>query len=401
MIRIAFVIDHLKVGGAQRHLVEVVRGLDRRVYAPEMWTAAAQPGDLAPVFERLGAPVRSFGIRSTMLHTRTLGAVSRVALELRRRDVQVVHGYLFEGNFLAALVGRRGRRPVTLVSKRSLDRYGRPDRRAAAWLSNRLADRVLVNATAVREIVVDHEWCRSDKIDLIPNGVDLPVRARGASRSSPDARGDGPLVGMVGRLGWKKGYEHALEAFALLRDRVPGLRVDIVGDGSLRAEIESRIETLGLGDTVQLLGQRSDVPACLERFDCFVLSSIIEGMPNALLEAMAMSLPVVTTSAGGSAEVVEDGVSGLVVPPANPAALADAVGRLLADPALASRLAQAAERRVREHYSLDAMIRSMDGLYRRELARAGIHVPTPSAGANPLRETAEPEAVSGGATPVS
>jgi L-malate glycosyltransferase len=400
MIRIAYVIDHLKVGGAQRHLVEVVRGLDRRIYAPEMWTAAAQPGDLAPVFERLGAPVRSFGIRSTMLHSRTLGAVSRVALELRRRDVQVVHGYLFEGNFLAAMVGRRARRPVTLISKRSLDRYGRPDRRAAAWLSNRLADRVLVNATAVREIVVDHEWCREDKIDLIPNGVDLPVRTRG-SRSLPDERGDGPLVGMVGRLGWKKGYEHALDAFALLRDRVPGLRVDIVGDGDLRAELEARIERLGLGDTVRLLGQRSDVPACLERFDCFVLSSIIEGMPNALLEAMAMGLPVVTTSAGGSAEVVEDGVSGLVVPPANPAALADAVGRILGDSSLATRFAHAAEHRVREHYSLDAMLRSFDGLYRRELARAGIHVPTPQNGSPSARESALPEAASGGANPVS
>jgi glycosyltransferase involved in cell wall biosynthesis len=401
MIRIAYVIDHLKVGGAQRHLVEVVRGLDRRVYAPEMWTAAEQPGDLAPVFERLGAPVRSFGIRSTMLHTRTLGAVSRVALELRRRDVQVVHGYLFEGNFLAALVGRRARRPVTLVAKRSLDRYGRPDRRAAAWLSNRLADRVLVNATAVRDVVVDHEWCRADKIDLIPNGVELPTRVRSASRAAPDARGDGPLVGMVGRLGWKKGYEHALEAFALLRERFPGLRVDIVGEGDLRSELEGRIGRLGLDDTVQLLGQRSDVPAQLERFDCFALSSVIEGMPNALLEAMAMGLPVVTTSAGGSAEVVEDGVSGLVVPPANPAALAEAVGRILGDRALATRFGEAAERRVRDHYSLEAMLRLMDALYRRELARAGIPVPTPTAGSSPVRHGPEAEAASGGAAPVS
>jgi L-malate glycosyltransferase len=396
MIRIAYVIDHLKVGGAQRHLVEVVRGLDRRVYAPEMWTASARVGDLAPLFERLGAPVRSFGIRSTMLHTRTLGAVNAVAREFRRRDVHVVHGYLFEGNFLAALVGRRARRPVTLVSKRSLDRYGRIDRRAAAWLSNRLADRVLVNADAVRDIVVDHEWCDPAKIDVIPNGVDLPTRV-GAPRS-PDPRGDGPLVGMVGRLGWKKGYEFALEAFAALRGRIPNLRVDIVGDGDLRGEIEQRIERLGLGDTVRLLGQRSDVPACLERFDCFVLSSVIEGMPNALLEAMSMRLPVVTTSAGGSAEVVEDGVSGLVVPPRDATALAAAIGRVLTDGALAARLGAAAETRVREHYGLGAMLRSLDQVYRRELSRAGVRVPSPAPDSHPDPDVAAAEALSGAAT---
>jgi glycosyltransferase involved in cell wall biosynthesis len=339
-----------------------------------MWTSSAQVGDLAPVFERLGAPVRSFGIRSTMLHSRTLAAVSTVARELRRRDVHVVHGYLFEGNFLAALVGRRARRPVTLVSKRSLDRYGRPDRRAAAWLSNRLADRVLVNAAAVRDIVIHHEWCAPEKIDLIPNGVDLPTRT-GTARP-PDPRGDGPLVGMVGRLGWKKGYEFALQAFAVLRERIPSLRVDIVGDGDLRGELERRIDELGLRGTVQLLGQRSDVPACLERFDCFVLSSVIEGMPNALLEAMSMRLPVVTTSAGGSAEVVEDGISGLVVPPRDASALADAIGRVLADRDLAARLGRAAERRVRDHYGLPAMLRSLDQVYRRELARAGVRVPS-------------------------
>jgi len=376
MIRIAYVIDHLKVGGAQRHLVEVVRGLDRRIYAPELWTASSQTGDLAPVFERLGAPVRSFGIRSTMLHTRTLAAVNTVAREFRRRDIHVVHGYLFEGNFLAALVGRRARRPVTLVSKRSLDRYGRLDHRAAAWLSNRLADRVLVNATAVRDIVVEHEWCPLEKIDLIPNGVDLPTRS-GKARP-PDPRGDGPLVGMVGRLGWKKGYEFALDAFAALRERIPGLRVDIIGDGNLRGELERRIAELRLGNTVRLLGQQSDVATFLERFDCFVLSSVIEGMPNALLEAMAMRLPAVTTSAGGSAEVVEDGVSGLLVPPRDAAALADAIGRVLTDGKLAERLGAAAERRVRDYYGLGAMLRSLDQVYRRELARAGVRVPTPA-----------------------
>jgi glycosyltransferase involved in cell wall biosynthesis len=377
VIRIAFMIDHLRVGGAQRHLLEVVGGLDRTRYSVEMWTATTEPGDLAPAFERAGAPVYSFGIDATMLSPKTLVAAGRAARELRARGVQILHGYLFEGNILAALVGTIGRFPVTLVSKRSLDRYRRLDRRLAAWLSNKLASRVLVNATAVGDLVAEHEWCPRERITLIPNGVGLPPVVRGdrsarAARSGPPS--DSPLVGMVGRLSWKKGYEFALAAAAMVRAEVPGVRFEIVGDGPLRGDLERATVRAGLESAVRFLGQRSDVPALMSRFDCYVLSSIIEGMPNALLEAMALGRPVVTTSAGGSAEVVVDGDSGIVVPPRDAGALADGILRVLRDAELAARLGQAAEERVRRHFSREAMLASLDELYRSELHRSG-HLP--------------------------
>jgi glycosyltransferase involved in cell wall biosynthesis len=383
--RVAYVVDHLQIGGAQSHLLQLVRGLDRAAWQPEIWTATSSPGDLAPVFEQEGIPVRSFGIDETLVSPRTLSAAARVARDLRAREVAIVHGYLFEGNLLAALAGKMGRRPVTLVSKRSLDRYDRLDRRLAAALSNRLADRVTVNATAVRDLVADHEWCPASKMVLIPNGVALPQRTGttpgGAERTAPR----GPVVGMVGRLGWKKGYPHALHAAAIVRAAVPGVRFDVVGDGDQRSELEGLARSLGLEGTVRFLGKRRDVADLMAGFDCYVLSSVIEGMPNALLEAMALGRPVVTTSAGGSAEVVVDGESGLVVPPADPQALADAVVRILRDPALAGRLGEAAERRVRSAFDLSAMLGSIERLYRDELARAGVPAPPSEAGLRPAR----------------
>lgn len=375
MIRVAYVVDHLQIGGAQSHLLQVVRGLDRSTWAPEMWTATSRPGDLAPVFEQEGVPVRSFGIDETLVSPRTLVAAGRVARDLRARGVAVVHGYLFEGNLLAALAGRLGRRPVTLVSKRSLDRYERVDRRLAAALSNRLADRVTVNAAAVRDLVAEHEWCPTSRMVLIPNGVALPSRpARPADAATPSSE-TGPIVGMVGRLGWKKGYQHALEAAAMVREVLPGVRFDIVGEGDQRPMLEERTRSLGLEETVRFLGKRRDVAELMAGFDCYMLSSVVEGMPNALLEAMALGRPVVATSAGGSAEVVVDGESGLLVPPGDPRALADAVLRILRDPALAARLGAAAELRVRRDFDQSAMLRSIERLYRSELARAGVAVP--------------------------
>lgn len=373
MIRIAYVVDHLQMGGAQRHLLQVIRKINRDRYAPEMWTTSAEPGELAPEFEAEGVPVRSFGIRSTLMSLATLRECRRVATDWRARDVHIVHAYLFEGNLLGTIAGRMAKRPVILVSKRSLDRYDRWDRRAAAWWCNRKATRVLVNALAVRNVVLEHEGCPPAKIEHIPNGVRLPDPLTIAeSTDPPDPRGDGPLVGMVGRLGWKKGYEFALRAFARLRERIPGLRVDIVGDGDLREGLEAQSRELGLEETVRFLGQRNDVHARMRGFDCYVLSSVVEGMPNALLEAMALGRPVVTTSAGGSAEVVVDGESGMVVPPKDADALADAIERVLREELLAERLSRGAVARVRSHFGELAMMSALDRLYRKELSAAGL-----------------------------
>jgi len=378
MIRIAYVIDHLEMGGAQRHLLQVVRGLDRRRYAMEMWTTSAQRGDLAGQFEDEGIPVRSFGLHSTLLHPRTLQACRRVSHDWRRRDVHIIHGYLFEGNLLGALAGRLGKRPVILASKRSLDRYDRWDRRAAAWWTNRTATRVLVNAIAVRDLVLEHEGCSPSVIEHIPNGVTLPDPLEIPEKAPPEAdpRGDGPLVGMVGRLGWKKGYEHALHAFVRVREKIPRLRVDIVGDGDLRAALAARAAELDLTDTVRFLGRQDDVGRRMRGFDCYVLSSVIEGMPNALLEAMALGLPVVTTSAGGCAEIVEHGESGLIVPPADADALATAITRVLREDLLAQRISRGAADRVRGHFSQRAMLNALDKLYRREMTAAGLKAET-------------------------
>ena len=188
---------------------------------------------------------------------------------------------------------------------------------------------------------------------------------------------------MVGRLGWKKGYEFALRAAVIVRDAIPAVRFDIVGDGALRVELEAMARDLGLDGTVRFLGKRRDIAELMAGFDCYMLSSVIEGMPNALLEAMALGRPVVTTSAGGSAEVVVHGESGIVVPTRDADALAQGVLRILRDPALAKRLGTEAERRVRREYDQATMLRSIDRLYRDELARVGVDVPEPAASEPP------------------
>jgi glycosyltransferase involved in cell wall biosynthesis len=264
--------------------------------------------------------------------------------------------------------------PVALASKRSLDTYPkRPDRWACGVVNN-LADCVTANAEAVRRHVQAVERCRPDKIVVIPNGVDLR-RFRGV-QSAPttppvELPHSGPILGSVARLSPKKGQATLLEAAALVSRRRPDATFVLVGEGPQRAELGAHADRLGLNGRLRFLGPVENPVPLLSRMDIFVLPSHMEGMSNALLEAMAAGRPVVATDVGGNAEVVLDGVTGLLVPPRDPCRMADALLALLDDPARAGAMGAAGRARVEDHFSAGVMVRRLEGLYRELLARKG------------------------------
>jgi glycosyltransferase involved in cell wall biosynthesis len=228
----------------------------------------------------------------------------------------------------------------------------------------RVADRVVVNAESLRP-----SGRAGRRTEVIPSGVDTErFQPRAGARVAAKARlgvpPDRPLIGTVGRLEGRKGTATLIEAAARLADYgAADVGVVVAGDGPLRGELRGLVERLGLAACVTLLGQRSDVREVLAALDVFVLPSRTEGMSNALLEAMAMACPVVATAVGGTPEVVVPGETGVLVPPAEPAAMAAAVARLLAAPELAARLGAAARRRIENRYGSRAMVRRLEGLY--------------------------------------
>jgi glycosyltransferase involved in cell wall biosynthesis len=175
------------------------------------------------------------------------------------------------------------------------------------------------------------------------------------------------LAGTVGRLQAVKDQLTLVRAFAqCVARRLPGseqLCLLIAGDGPLRAEVEDEVRACGLGARIWLAGEREDVPEVLRSLDFFVLPSISEGISNTVLEAMASALPVVATAVGGNSELVVDGETGVLVPPADPAALATALSTCAADAALRQRLGQAGRRRVEQGFSLDGMVERYTDLY--------------------------------------
>ncbi len=369
-VPIAYFIDHLKVGGAQRHLVEILRRLDRQRFAPQVWTLRGE-GELIQEAEQLAIPVRSFGLGPRLQDLRTVALLRRAAQTLRREHVQIVHTYLSFANIVGTLAAALARVPVLLVSKRSLDSYPKKFEAWSHWAINRFADKVVANADAVKDFVVKTEGCPADKIVVIPNGVNDEFAtngSRGQERAAFGFKPDEQVVGTLGRLAWKKGQEYFLEAAAIVLRTEPRVTFALVGDGPLRSQLEEKTRELGIASQVKFLGQRLNSQAMISLFDIFVLPSVIEGMPNALLEAMALGKPVVVTEAGGNAEVVQHEGTGLVVPIRNAEAMAQAVIRLLRDKASAQRFADAARQSVRQHFSFRHTLQAMETLYEEMLA---------------------------------
>jgi len=287
------------------------------------------------------------------------------------RDVrpQVIHGYLFGPNLYAALAGRLAGVPAVVVAKRNLDAFETRRQVLAQRLAHRLATQVTAVSEAVADSVVALGVPRA-RITVIPNGVDAarfvppaPVeearRALGADAS--------PLVGSVGCLAARKDYGTLLEALRLLGDRGLAFRAALVGDGPDRDALEARATALGLAGRVRFLGERDDIERLLPGMDVFVLSSREEGIPNALLEAMAAGRACVATAVGGTPEVLRDGETGWLVPPGEPGALADALEQALTRPGEARRRGEAACLAAREEMSIEAMVRRHEEFYERAI----------------------------------
>jgi glycosyltransferase involved in cell wall biosynthesis len=312
-------------------------------------------------------------VGTSLARPATLTGLLATARRLRAQRVAIVHGYLYEGNILGMLAGRLAGVPIRIASKRSLDHYPRRAQRLATRLANACAHRIVCNAEAVSRVVREEERPAPEKLLVIPNGIPVDVAAGPAERPAGVPVG-ARLVGMVGRLSWKKAVHHFLEAARRVREVRDDVAFVLVGDGPLRGALESEAARLGIGPHVHFLGERPAARALLGSLDVLVVSSVIEGMPNVVLEALAAERPVVATRVGGIPEILTHEESGLLVPPADPPALAAAVLRLLARPEEAAAFGAAGRRTVEARFSVEAMAARFAALYDELL---GVH-PAPA-----------------------
>jgi glycosyltransferase involved in cell wall biosynthesis len=365
-VAVTHLVNCLGLGGTERQLVELLRRSDPGLVANDL-CCLQKTGEFLTPLAAIGVDPLEFPLKGTLLRLNTLRQVRRLAARLHATGAQILHAHDFYSNIVGAAAARLAGIPY-IVSRRDLGTW-RDGRRMAVlrWVT-RSATHVVCNAGAIREQLISGEQLPHSRISLVPNGIDLAAFDAAATQETGDLTplfdGAAPVVTVVANLKHAvKGHGDLLLAAAAVLRAAPGTRFLLVGDGDLRCDLERRARQLGLGASVTFTGRRTDVPALLARSTVAVSASHSEGLSNALMEAMAARLPIVATAVGGNPELVEDGRTGLLVPPRAPEALARRLVDLLHQPHLGRRMGLAGRRRLEEHYEAARLVERMTSVY--------------------------------------
>lgn len=388
MPKVVHLITGLNTGGAETALYRLLAGTDLHRF-PSVVVSLGDEGDLGPRIRALGVPVQALRVRGGI--GRAAAAPVRLLRLLRRERPDVLQTWLYHADLAGALLARLAGVPVLAWNLRcSAPVPGATPQRPPALLQvlralSGVPDVVVANARAGRDFHAAAGY-RPREWRIIPNGMDLnafrpSVELRARTRAALGIEGDAPVVGMVARYDALKDHQTFLRAAAALRARRPDA-VFVLAGREVTDEnpvLARQVDALGLRGAVHLLGPCSDVAALYPAFDVAALSSLAEGFPNVLAEAMACGVPCVSTDVGDATHLVGD--TGRVVPPGDPAALADAWAALLAlAPAERARLGDAARARIAAEFSLGAAVERYEALY---LSLAGGRAPAPRAAASP------------------
>lgn len=355
--------------GGQRQSFLLVRELMRKGYATRF---VVQPG--SPLHEKAaaeGIPVIPMRMRGEV----DFWAARKLGKVMKRAECRLVHFHDAHAVALGAAAARRANVPLRFISRR-VD-FPIKDNVFSQRKYTRDVDGIIAISEGVKKVLVQ-SGIPPLLITVVPSGIDFSpfreVTSRDFLRREFSFAPDEYLVGIVAALEDHKGHTYLIQASKILKEQAPKIRIIVVGKGSLEMDLNRQARDLGVEDMVFFLGFREDVPRILASLDVFVLSSHHEGLGTALLDALASRLPVVATQAGGIPEVIVHMRTGLLVPPRDPAALAQAILTLYRDRRLAARLADRGFEAVSRDFSAEGMAWKIIDLYEKVARNKGVRL---------------------------
>ena len=370
--KVFYLLDSLQVGGTETQAVELALRMPASDYEITLGCLRAQ-GPLLEKLQGSAVQVREFYPRGGLDSLTGLYEVVKLTAFLRRERFDVVHTHDLWSNLMGVPAARLAGVPAIISSRRDLAHFDWYQGSKRKWLRRiqNLSNVVLANATPIRDALISEDGFAPAKLRVIHNGVDTSrfrLGKRDRERLLPNA-GNGKFVVLVGNMHTDvKGHPWLIAAAPAVLREFPATRFVFAGDGEARPVFEKQVADLGLQRNFAFLGRRDDIPDVLASCDIAVLPSRAEGLPNAMLEYMAAGLPTIASRVGGNAELIEDGVTGVLVPREDAAALSRAMLRLLRDPDLSLRISTNGRRLAMENYSFERLVREVSGLYSELLA---------------------------------
>ncbi len=371
--RILFVLHSEVRGGLEEHVLSLLQSLSPEHFTLGLACPPALVAAMAPELDAL--PVKVFPVEP--VRWTSVRTICQLWHALQQFRPDIVHCHLFRATLVGAPLARAAKIPLVVETYHGREVW-RQGLVKGQFVVDRLVshcvDHIIAVSKAAARFLVECKGISAGKISVIPNGRNLEDfepscdRVRTTIRQRLDVPDTTPLLGVVGRLEAQKGHRFLLAALPAILAEFPHARLLLIGDGSLQHNLAAQAEQLGIRHAVIFAGFQSNVPAYMAAADVMVLPSLYEGLPLTAIEAAAMGKPIVATDVDGTPEVVRHATTGLLVPPAAPAALAEAILTLLRQPALTSQYGVAAQAWVRQQFDLRRQVAETENLYLQLLA---------------------------------
>lgn len=354
-INILHVTLSLDIGGLEVLLVELLQKIDKDKYNLSV-CALQKEGQLKAELERQGIPVYTIPKKEGIDYF--LPFKLKALIKQIKTDIVHTHNST-PWIYSAAAVSLLNSKTRLIHTKHSNLDEDKTRLQNAERFASKITEYIIADSRSVMDFMVQKQNIPQNKIRLIYNGIDVDKYKVPVHQKQDNIK----RIGIVARLVPVKDHKSLLEGFTLLRQRMPDVELVIIGDGPLKEELTAQAARMQIDSRVKFLGSRRDIPELLSQLDIFVLCSTDEGMPISLLEAMSAGLPVVATRVGGIKEIVAENKTGLLIPPQNPRALADAIHEILTDAPLARLMSQEAVVAVAERFSIKKMVQGYVSLY--------------------------------------
>jgi len=375
-INLLHIVNGFAIGGGELKLLELVKNLVEKRADKYTVTVCSvgQGGTLQPEFERLG--IKVFVIEKK--HKFDISQVFKVCRIIKQEQIDLVQTTLFYADVIGALAAKLTGVDAVIswdtVSHPPDSHETRLRHKLSYQLCMRFVKRIVAVSEGVKKYLIEDRKIASKKIVIIHYGIDLSLfksrngfldKRKRSELGLPDHK---IVIGTVARLEIQKGHRYLIAAAPEIINKFSNVVFVFAGDGTLRQELETQVNELGLQENFRFLGFRKDVKELLFAFDVFVLPSLFEGLPNVILEAMASGRPIVATAVDGTPELIEHNETGLLVPPKSPHALQEQILNLLENEEKGSKLGRQAKEMAKQKFSFDQQFRKFEEVYDATLA---------------------------------